>query len=179
MALKATIHKAELQVSDLNRHHYAGYSLTVARHPSETDTRMMLRLLAFALHADDDLRFTRGISTDDEPDLWQVAPDGTIEHWIELGHPDERRLRQACGRARRVTLYSYGDRARGPWWEKVAPRLAGLDRLVVRHIDDATAAALAAMASRAMQLDCTIDGDAAWFGDGRSSVEVVPLALQG
>ena len=82
MALKATVFKAALQVSDLDRHHYAAHALTLARHPSETDERMMVRLLAFALHADPALAFTRGLSSDDEPDLWRHADDGTLAHWI-------------------------------------------------------------------------------------------------
>jgi len=178
MALKATIFKAELQVSDLNRHYYASHALTLARHPSETDARMMLRLLAFALHADEALQFTRGISTDDEPDLWNIAPDGTIVLWIELGQPDERRIRQACGRAQRVVVISYGDRAIGPWWEKLGPRLAGLDRLTVLQVADPTMQALADLASRNMQLDCTLDGAVAWLTDGSATVEVQPVVIK-
>lgn len=178
MALKATIFKAELQVSDLDRHYYASHALRVARHPSETDARMMLRLLAFALHADEALQFTRGISTVDEPDLWQIAPDGTIELWIELGQPDERRLRQACGRARRVVVVSYGDRAAGPWWDKLGPRVAGLGRLTVLHVADGPLQALAGLAARNMQLDCTIDGGVAWLTDGVSSIELAPAVLK-
>ena len=96
MALTATIYKAELTVSDMDRDYYATHNLTVALHPSETESRMMLRLLAFALNAHEDLTFTRGLSSTDEPDLWQRNPDDTLAHWIELGMPDEKRLRKAC-----------------------------------------------------------------------------------
>ncbi len=113
MALTATIHKTELTVSDLDRDYYATHNLTVALHPSETESRMMLRLMAFALNAHQDLSFTWGLSSTEEPDLWRHNPDGTLEEWIELGQPDEKRLRKACGQARSVTVYTYGKQA--PW----------------------------------------------------------------
>src|SRR5690606_19921686 len=100
MALKATIFKAEIQVADMDRHHYADYSLTLARHPSETDERMMVRLLAFALFADPALGFGKGLCVGDEPDLWQKDLTGTIERWIDVGQPDDKWTRKACGRAR-------------------------------------------------------------------------------
>ena len=120
MALKATIFRVELQVSDLDRHYYAAHELTVARHPSETDERMMVRLLAFALHADPALAFTRGLSSDDEPDLWRHADDGTLAQWLEVGLPEPKRLRRACGRAREVTVFAYGGHAAELWWSRHA-----------------------------------------------------------
>src|SRR5262244_3039128 len=111
MALKSTIFKAQLQVSDLDRNHFATHSLTLARHPSETDERMMVRLLAFALNADERLEFGRGLSAEDEADL-----TGAIDAWIDVGLPDERRLRKAAGRAKQVKVYTYGGRAAELWW---------------------------------------------------------------
>ena len=105
MAVKATIFKVDLQVNDMDRNHYQEYALTLAQHPSETEERLMARLLAFALNADDSLAFGRGISTDDEPDLWCKDLTGVIQLWIEVGQPDEQRIRKACGRARRYPLY--------------------------------------------------------------------------
>ena len=110
MALSSTICKATLQIADTDRNYYADHALTIARHPSETDERMMMRLLAFALNAHEHLAFGRGLSTD-EPDLWQKDLTGAIVHWIEVGQPDEKSLLRACGRAERVTVYSYGNRA--------------------------------------------------------------------
>ncbi len=174
MALKATIFKAELQVSDLDRHYYAAHALTLARHPSETDERMMVRLLAFALHADPDLAFTRGLSSDDEPDLWRHEPDGSLALWIETGLPDERRLRQACGRAGQVVVVTYGGRAAELWWARNAEALGRRANLKVVNIPAEVSAALTGLAQRSMRLDCTIDGGMAWLADGDSSVEVVP-----
>ncbi len=130
MALKSTIFKVELSVADIDRGYYGDHALTIARHPSETDERMMVRLLAFALHADAALAFGRGLSTEDEPDLWQRDLTGTIERWIDVGLPDERDLRRACGRAREVSVLAYGGRAVELWWEGVRERLARQDRLV-------------------------------------------------
>ena len=124
MALKATVVKAELQLSDLDRHHYATYPLTLAQHPSETDQRLMARLVAFALFADERLEFGKGLSNEEEPDLWRRDYTGEIEQWIDLGQPDESRIRKACGRARQVIVVNYGGRVADLWWDKNAAALA-------------------------------------------------------
>src|SRR5512140_3190997 len=100
MALGATVYRASLTVSDLDRGVYGQHSLTLARHPSETDERMMVRLLAFALHADEALEFGRGLSAEEEPDLVRRDLTGAIEQWIEVGLPDEKEIRKACGRSK-------------------------------------------------------------------------------
>jgi uncharacterized protein YaeQ len=174
MALKATIFKAELQVADMDRGHFANHSLTIARHPSEIDERMMVRLLAFALNADDSLAFTKGLSTDDEPDLWLKDLTGTIEQWIEVGQPNERRLSKACGRARRVIVYSYGGRAADTWWQKTARGLARLDNLEVIDLPGAAADRLATLAGRSMRLNCTVQDGEIWLADGERQVHVAP-----
>ena len=102
MALKSTIHKAELQLADLDRAHFGDYALTIARHPSETDERMMVRLLAFALNASATLAFGRGLSAEDEADLQDLDATGSIERWIDVGLPDEKAIRRACNRSRHV-----------------------------------------------------------------------------
>src|SRR3981189_3155545 len=118
MALKSTIFKAELAVADIDRGYYGDHSLTIARHPSETDERMMVRLLAFALHHTAALAFGSGLSTEDEPDLVRRDLTGAIEQWIDVGLPDERDVRKAFGRANEVLVYSYGGRAVALWWDK-------------------------------------------------------------
>ena len=115
MAFKATIFKADLQIADMDRHYYHDHALTIAQHPSETDERMMMRLLAFALHAHEALAFGKGISVDDEPDVWQKDLTGAIDLWIDVGLPDEKRIRKACGRARHVFIYSYAQRSAHIW----------------------------------------------------------------
>ena len=178
MALKATICKAQIDIADIDRQHYAHRSLTVARHPSENDQRMMVRLLAFCLNDSDDLRFTRGLSETDEPELWQHSDDGQLLHWIELGEPDEKRLRQACGRSRDVSVYCYQSRSAEVWWRALEPKVQRLDNLAVFRIDDPGVADLAVLASRNMQLDCTIQEGVAWLGDGQRNVQTELLRMK-
>lgn len=178
MALKATVFKAEVQISDLDRHYYENHALTLARHPSETDARMMVRLLAFCLFADLQLRFTKGLSADEEPDLWQHSLSGELERWIEVGQPDERRLRQACGRARDVVVITYAGRAADLWWQQNAAALQRLRNLRVLDVDPAGVEALVALVERTMTLQCTLDGGQVWLGNGRVTAELTPTWRQ-
>ena len=155
MAIKATVFKVALQIADMDRHYYADHALTLARHPSETDERMMVRLLAFALYAGESLAFGKGLSSDEEPDLWQKDLTGAIERWIEVGLPDERSIRKACGRAGQVVVISYG-RAANIWWNENRDKLQRLNNLTVLNLAGETTLALAALASRNMQLQCTL-----------------------
>ena len=169
MAVKATVFRAELQVSDMDRHYYATHALTLARHPSETDERLMVRLLAFALFADERLEFGRGLSSDDEPDLWRRSRSGEIELWIDLGQPDESRIRKACGRSDQVVVVTYGGRASDIWWDKIAASLARCGNLTIIDIAPATVSELAALADRGMRLQCMIqDGQAELYFEGSS-----------
>lgn len=178
MALRATIHKAELSVADMDRHVYADHALTLARHPSETAERLMVRLLAFVLFADAQLAFGRGLSTEDEPDLWQHDATGAIERWIDVGLPDERRVRKACGRAREVVVIVYGERKAAAWWAQAGPLLARHAHLTVLALADAELAALAALAARAMAFTCTVqDGRVDWHA-AAGSVTVTPQRWQ-
>ena len=174
MALKSTVHKAELQVADLDRNHFADYALTLARHPSENEARMMVRLLAFALYAGEDLSFGKGLSTDDEPALWEVDPGGVIRTWIEVGQPEEDRIRKGCSRAERVVVLAYGDRAVDVWWQQNADKLARHDKLTVQRITNAELSALANLAERNMKLACTIQEGAVYL----ESVELRPQLLK-
>lgn len=175
MALKATVHKAELQVSDMDRHYYATHALTLAQHPSETDERLMVRLLAFGLFADERLEFGRGISMDDEPDLWRKSLTGEIEQWIELGQPEESRIRKACGRAREVVVIGYSGRGFGLWWEKNTAALGRCGNLTVLELPAGTSESLVALLERGMKLQLMVqEGDVQVMGDG-GSVSVTPV----
>jgi uncharacterized protein YaeQ len=178
LALKSTIFKAELSIADIDRGHYRDYALTLARHPSETDERMMIRLLAFALHADERLAFGRGLSTDDEPDLWRRDLTGAVEQWIDVGLPDERDVRKACGRAAEVHVYAYGGRACALWWAKAGPALARQDALAVHEIPQEASIALSRLAARTMRLQCTIQDGHIFLGNGENSVPVELNALK-
>lgn len=177
MALKATIFKATLQVSDMDRHYYGEHALTLARHPSETDERMMVRVLAFALNAHEHLAFGKGLSEADEPDLWQKDLTGAVVHWIDVGQPDERRLIRASGRAERVSVYAYGSRAE-TWWGANAERLARAGNLAAWRVPAQACDALSKFAARSMRLHCAIQDRQVLFGDATDSVEIRVLALQ-
>lgn len=172
MALKATIFRASLNVADMDRHYYADHALTLARHPSETDERMMVRVAAFALFADERLEFGRGLSTDDEPALWLRDYDGRIRLWIEVGLPDERILRKAAARADRVVLLAYGGRAAEVWWQAQRDALARLDKLEVRLVPADASAALACMAQRSMQLQASVQDGTLWLSSAETALEL-------
>jgi uncharacterized protein YaeQ len=178
MAVKATVFKAALQIADMDRHYYADHALTLARHPSETDERMMVRLLAFALYADEALSFGKGLSSDDEPDLWQKDLTGAIERWIEVGLPDERVLRKACGRANQVVVVCYG-RSADIWWNENRNKLQQLDKLTVLKLSSETTLALADLASRTMQLQCTMQEGHIMMTSDAGMIEIEPEVLQG
>ena len=170
MATKATICKASLNIADMDRHYYAQHNLTLAQHPSENDFRMMVRLLAFIYHPDEALLFGGGISTDDEPDLWKKSLTGEIDLWIDLGQPDEKRLRKACGRAEQVIIYTYQDRSAAEWWkhaEKEVSRFKNLSVNFLRIEGD-----IEAMAKRTMQLQCNISDGELNILDETNSVSV-------
>lgn len=177
MALKATIYKAELQIADMDRNYYATHNLTLARHPSETDERMMVRILAFALFADEGLGFGKGLCVDDEPDLWLRDLTGDILHWLDVGQPDEKWVRKACGRARRVTLINYG-RTADIWWQGTRDKLARQDKLTVLRLPPEAAPALARLTERSMRLQFTIQEGQVWVTDGRETVQVEPEHLR-
>lgn len=177
MALKATIFKVDLAVADMDRNLYADFSLTLARHPSENDARMMVRLLAFMLHADERLEFGKGLSTDDEPDLWRKDLTGVIDLWIVVGQPDERWLRKASGRSARVVVFSYGDRVADIWWEQNRNTLEKLPNLTVYRLSSDDMQALAGLATRSMNLHCTIqEGEVLITGEGEP-VRVEPAVV--
>jgi uncharacterized protein YaeQ len=174
MALKATVHKVDLSIADIDRGYYQDHALTLARHPSETEERMMVRLVAFALHADPALAFASGLSDVDEPDLWQRDDTGAIERWIEVGLPDERRLRRACGRANRVVVVSFGRNA-ALWWRQQHAALERLDRLAVLELPAEATRDLAALVRRSMRLQANASDGAWWIGSADGAVSLEPI----
>jgi uncharacterized protein YaeQ len=175
MALNSTIYKVELQISDMDRHYYATHALTLARHPSETEERLMVRLLAFALYADDRLEFGKGLSDEDEPALWRKAYTDEIELWIELGQPDESRIRKACARSRQVVVISYGGNAAEIWWSKVGSALARNRNLTVLDIPASTVTALVGLLQRGMRLQCLIQDGQLQLMNDTDAVAVDPV----
>ena len=181
MAIKAIIYKANLQIADMDRNVYIDHAVTIARHPSETDERMMIRLLALALNlpADTDhgtLEFAKDLWEADEPALWHKDLTGQIKHWVEVGQPDDKRLMKASGRADKVSVFSFS--ASTPiWWSGIATKITRATNIEVWQVDSAQSQALAELAQRGMQLQLSVQDGTAWVGDGQRSVEVTPLRL--
>jgi uncharacterized protein YaeQ len=181
MALKSTVYKAAVQVADMDRNVYATHALTLALHPSETEERLMVRVLVHALLADtsegaDALQAARGLSDVDEPDLWQHDLSGRLLRWVEIGQPDDRRLAKACGRADRVSVYAYAGSV-PVWWAALRGKVARLSNLAVWQLPAAQSQALAGLAQRSMQLQVTVQDGLVWVADGTRSVELQPQAL--
>jgi len=172
MALKSTVYKAELQISDMDRHYYQPHTLTLALHPSETIERMMIRLLAFALHASENLSFGRGLSTEDDAALWRRDLTDHIELWVDVGLPDEKRIRKASHRADQVIVYSYGERNAPIWWEQNQKKIRSVDNVHVDYVSPKTSAELTQLCARTMQLHCNImDGEVS-LGNDTNSVQI-------
>ena len=177
MAIKSTIFKVELQLADLDRGHFSDYGLTIARHPSETDERMMIRLLAFTRYASPTLVFGRGLSTEDEADLQDVDAAGNFERWIDVGLPAEKAIRHACGRSRRVIVVSYGGRAADIWWRQNSEKLVTQPNLHVLSLSPGESQALAGLTERSMRLQCTVQDGLIWLGNQRQQIELAPKVL--
>ena len=186
MALKSTIFKAELQLADIDHGCYTDLALTLARHPSETDERMMVRLAALALNAhavqdecggDAKIGFGAGLSSPDEPDVQLVDFTGRTRLWVEVGQPDDKPLAKACARADAVAVYAYGPAAE-VWWRGIAAKLARLPRLQVWRIAAADAQALAALAERSMQLQATVQEGQLTLSAAAGSVTLEPQRWQ-
>ncbi|MES9987091.1 MAG: YaeQ family protein [Candidatus Thiodiazotropha endolucinida] len=172
MALKATVFKAEVQVSDMERGHYQTYNLTLARHPSETDERLMVRLLAFTLNADAALCFTKGLSTDDEPDLWCKSLSDEIESWIELGQLDEKRLRRACGLAKQVIVYLYAEKSANVWWSQQQDMVRRFSNLRIAMLAVVGDTRLESLAQRNMSLHAMVQDNQVWLSDDQRTVTI-------
>lgn len=175
MAQKATIYKVELSVSDMDRHYYETHKLTIAKHPSETDERMMLRLLAFALNAHEQLEMTKGLSTDDEPDIWEKSLSGELISWITLGLPSEKIVRQSCGKAKSVVVYTYGGNPADVWWTKTKNSTTRFDNLTVVNLAQQETNELAKMADRTMQMQVNIQEGEVMVSVGDSIAYLNPV----
>jgi uncharacterized protein YaeQ len=182
MALKAIIHKAQIQISDMDRHVYGEHLLTIARHPSETDERMLIRMLAYALNAPASndhgaLELAKSLWDSDEPDLWQRDLTGSVVHWLEVGQPDDRRLSKASSKADAVSVYSFS--ASTPiWWAALQNKLTRMPKVAVWQIDAEQSQALAALVGRTMQWQVSIQDGTVWVSDGPRTVEITPRLLK-
>lgn len=180
MALKSTIFKAKLSIADIDHSYYADHDLTLARHPSETNERMMVRLVAFAINAhelndrcggDGTLAFGAGLSDPDEPDLWLQDFNGTVRLWVEIGQPEDKPLIKACGKSELVRVYCF-HHAADVWWQRIESKLARLDKLQVFRIESNISQQLAAMADKSMQLQATLQDDTITLSNDSASIPI-------
>ncbi len=176
MALRAEVYKALLQVADMDRHIYEDFNLILARHPSETEERLMVRVLAFALNASDGLQMGKGISTEDEADLYEKDPTGAVKTWIQVGLPDEKWLKKASARAEQVLLYIYGKNA-ALWWATHQQALKKIKKLRVYGLDPETTKQVAAQCARNMSLQCQIQDGELWLTHAQGSLSLRPELL--
>jgi len=183
LALKSTIFKAQVAVADIDHSYYADHALTLARHPSETDERMMIRLAALALNAyklqdvcagDGTLGFGAGLSNPDEPDVLLRDFTGRARVWIEVGQPEDKPLAKACGQADEVHVYAFSHAAE-VWWRGIEGKLARLSNLSVWRIPTAASQELASLARRSMQLQATVQEGALMIGDSERTVNLEAL----
>lgn len=175
MAQNATIYKVELSVANMDRHYYETHKLTVAKHPSETDERLMVRILAFALNAHENLEMTKGISTEDEPDIWQKSLSGELELWVALGQPSEKIIRQSCSKSSQVVVYSYGGRASEIWWDKVKDSTHRFDNLQIVNLPEQGTRDLAKLANRSMKVQVNIQDGEVMVSLGDSMLYLAPI----
>ena len=183
MAIKSTIFKASLHIADIDHAYYADHALTLARHPSETDERMMVRLCALAFQAyklqsvcngDATLAFGAGLSDPNEPDAWLRDFTGQTRLWIEVGQPEDKPLLKACGKADEVVLYCFNHAAE-VWWKGIETKLSRLEKLQVWRIPTEASQALAQLAERSMQLQATVQEGAITLSSTQGSVHVEPV----
>ena len=176
MALKSTIYKIDLNIADMDRKYYAQHSLTLAKHPSETDERVMVRLIGFALYANEALIFGKGLSDDEEPDLWQKDLTGATQLWMDVGLPTEKDIRKACGRSRLVVVMTYGGRIADMWWNQNSKNLVKLNNLTVINLPETQA--LASLAARGMNISCTIQDSQILVSHDGGSFNITPTILK-
>jgi len=186
MALKSTIFKAALAVADIDHSYYADHVLTLARHPSETDERMMVRLAALALNAhtlqsvcggDGTLAFGAGLSSPDDPDVYLRDFTGRTRLWIEVGQPEDKPLAKACGKADQVHVYCFHHAAE-VWWRGIENKLTRLSNLSVFRIPTLASQEMAKLAERSMQLQATVQEGVLMLGDGKQSIDIEPVRLK-
>lgn len=178
MATNATVFKAQLQISDIDRGYYHTHDITLARHPSETDIRMMVRIISFIIFADEMLTFTKGISEESQPDLWRHNLSGECEQWIELGSPDEKRLRKACGKSKQVVIVNYSGASSDIWWQQNETKLARYNHLSVVRISPDEVEKLVEWAKRSMQIQATIQDGCLWLTCDNASLQITPIWLK-
>ena len=177
MALKAKIYKATINLADMDREYYDTINLTIAQHPSETDQRMMVRLIAFILNAHEDLQFGKGLSDEDEAAIWQINYSSVIDLWVELGQIDNKRLKKACSRSKKVKLYCYGSSV-DIWWSQNQSKMRQFEQLTIEQFSTETTDALVKLVDRNMDFQCSIQDGQLWLNSGDETLLIETISLK-
>jgi uncharacterized protein YaeQ len=177
MALKATIYKASIELANMDRNYYDSLQLTIAKHPSETDQRLMVRLIAYILNAHPDLNFGKGLSDETEACIWQKNYSDEISLWIELGQLEEKRIKKACNQSDKVTLYCYGS-STNTWWSQVEKTMLKFDTLSVEYFEQETCDALVKLLTRNIEFQCSIQDGQLWLTSGDETLLIETKKLK-
>jgi uncharacterized protein YaeQ len=178
MAIGASIYKVDVNVANLNTHYYEDHSLTIAKHPSENVTRLMIRLVSFLANAHGALEFTKGLSTSEEPDIWQRDYSGEIIQWIELGQPELKRVRQSCGKSQKVRIYTYHENKSNEWFLKNKESFNTLNKLEITHLKVRSEESLEDLVERNMKLNCMIEENTLYLSNDNKRVEIELMKLK-
>ena len=177
MALKAKIYKATINLADMDREYYDTINLTIAQHPSETEQRMMVRLIAFILNAHEDLQFGKGLSDEDEAAIWQINYSSVIDLWVELGQIDQKRIKKACSRSKKVKLYCYGSSV-DVWWSQNQSKMRQFEQLTIEQFSTETTDALVKLVDRNMDFQCSIQDGQLWLNSGDETLLIETISLK-
>ncbi len=172
MALRSSIFKATVSLANLNTQYYDDISLTLALHPSETEERMMYRLLAFLYCASERLEMTEGLSNPELPDIWQKDLTGAIEHWIDLGLPDEKRIKKALGRSKHVSIFTYNSFKAKVWFDKLKSTILAHPKIAVYHLQENYPDQLLQLVEKAMILNCVIEDECIFLSNNNLRVQI-------
>lgn len=180
MALGSSIHKVTVDLSDIDNNKYIDFSLTLALHPSETEERMMIRLLAFMFAHDENLEFSDGLNNPDLPDIWQKNLMGDVEHWIDVGQPDEKRMRKASGRSEQVSVFTFNSYKSEFWLEKISPKIKKNKKISIYTLQVFGDLKLESLVKRTMKFNCLIEDKTIFISDQehRIEIKVVPFELK-
>jgi len=174
MALNSLIYKVNVTLSNFDIHYYDEFNLTMAKHPSENEERMMYRLIAFLYCGSEKLKFTKGLSETDEPELWEKGHSGEILHWVELGQPDEKRIRKACGKSERVSIFTFHHEKALTWVSKIKNKI-DFSKVEIVLLNATDNGPIDKIAERTMRLSCTIEDNYLYLGNDleRVGIEVI------
>ncbi len=169
MAIGASIYKVDLNLSNFNTHYYHDFDLVMAKHPSENEARLMNRLAAFCYCAHEDLAFTKGLSTPEEPELWQKNLTGDILHWIELGQPDEKRIKQALGKSKKVSIFTTHPNTYLDWFNKLKTKS---DKLFIYFLEVLENGPIDKFVEKNMKLSCTFEDQMMYIGNEEERIAI-------